>query len=70
MSHVPEEIVDSPEPFSSVTVSSDVEWNANKEPYEDGLMYSDSSLLSISESISKSSIKPQYSDGGKIFYFL
>ncbi|OIT33322.1 putative histone acetyltransferase hac-like 1 [Nicotiana attenuata] len=63
VSHVPEEIVDSPEPFSSVTVSSDGEWNANKEPYEDGLMYSDSSLLSISESISKSSIKPQYSDG-------
>nr|XP_016462187.1 PREDICTED: probable histone acetyltransferase HAC-like 1 isoform X1 [Nicotiana tabacum] len=62
VSHVPQEIVDSPEPFSSVTVCSDGEWNANKEPYEDGLMYSDSSLLSISESISKSSIKPQYSD--------
>ncbi|XP_059293797.1 probable histone acetyltransferase HAC-like 1 [Lycium ferocissimum] len=62
VSHVSTEIVDSPEPFSSVTVCSEGEWNANKEPYEDGLMYSDSGLLSISEWVSKSPIKPQYSD--------
>ncbi|KAK4367669.1 hypothetical protein RND71_011461 [Anisodus tanguticus] len=60
--HVSKEIVDSPEPLSSVTVCSEGEWNAIEEPYEDGLMYSDSGLLSISKSVSKGPIKPQYSD--------
>ncbi|XP_049346193.1 probable histone acetyltransferase HAC-like 1 isoform X2 [Solanum verrucosum] len=62
VSYISKEIVDSPEPFSSVTVCSEGEWNANKEPYEDGLTYSDNGFLSISESVSKSLIKPQYSD--------
>ncbi|XP_027770128.1 probable histone acetyltransferase HAC-like 1 isoform X1 [Solanum pennellii] len=60
VSYVSKEIADSP--FSSVTVCSEGEWNANKEPYEDGLTYSDNGFLSISESVSKSPIKPQYSD--------
>lgn len=69
MSYASKEIVDSPEPFSSVTVFSEGEWNTNKEPYEDGLTYSDSGLLSIPETVSKSPIMPQYSDEGN-FYFL
>ncbi|MCD7450700.1 hypothetical protein HAX54_008154 [Datura stramonium] len=62
VSHVPQEIVDSPEPFSSVTVCSEGERNANMEPYQDGLTNSDSSLLSIAESVSKSLLNPQCSD--------
>lgn len=69
VSYASKEIVDSPEPFSSVTVFSEGEWNTNKEPYEDGLTYSDSGLLSIPETVSKSPIMPQYSDEGN-FYFL
>ncbi|CAN4082800.1 unnamed protein product [Withania somnifera] len=52
VSHASKEIVDSPDPFSSVTVCSE----------GGGLMYSDSSLRTISESVSKSPTKPQISD--------
>ncbi|XP_047263384.1 probable histone acetyltransferase HAC-like 1 isoform X2 [Capsicum annuum] len=61
-SHVSKEIVDSPGPFSSVTVCSEGEWNAKKEPYEDGLTCSDSGWPRLPESVSISPIKPQYPD--------